>query len=81
MKSVSICIGSSCYIKGSHYVVEIFKELIEEYNLKNEIELYASFCLEKCTEGVCVKRWDDKILSASKDNARLIFEKEILPYI
>ena len=78
MKVISICIGSSCYIKGAYYVVEDFKSFIEEYKLQEKIELHASFCLEQCTEGVCVKRWDEVILSVNKENTREIFEKEIM---
>lgn len=81
MKSLSICIGSSCYIKGSYNVVEDFKIFIKEYNVEDKIELQASFCLEQCTEGVCVKRWDDVILSVNKDNTREIFEKEIITHL
>ncbi len=81
MKPIKICIGSSCYIKGSYDVVEAFGVFIKEYDLQDKIELFASFCLEQCTEGVCVKRWDGKILSVSRDNARYVFENEIIPYI
>ncbi|RDY25389.1 (2Fe-2S) ferredoxin domain-containing protein [Romboutsia weinsteinii] len=81
MKDIRICIGSSCHIKGSDEVVEEFKSLIKEYNLTKKIELYASFCLGRCTNEVSVMRWDDKVLSVSSKNAREIFEREIIPYI
>jgi len=44
MKPIKICIGSSCYIKGSYDVVEAFKVFIKEYDLQDKIELFASFC-------------------------------------
>lgn len=81
MKIISICIGSSCYIKDSYYVVEDFKNFIKEYNLEDKIELQASFCLEQCTEGVCIKRWDGVVLSANKENTRELFENDILAYL
>ena len=81
MKDIKICIGSSCHLKGSEGVIETFQKLIKEYNLENEIELFASFCLNNCTEGVSVMRWDKKILSVSSTNAEEIFEKEIVPYV
>ena len=81
MKDIRICIGSSCHIKGSNEVVEEFKSLIKEYNLDNKIELYASFCLGRCTNEVSVMRWDNEILSVSSKNAREIFEKEIIPFL
>lgn len=78
MKKVKICIGSACHLKGSYQVIEIFKELIQEYQLENIIELNAAFCLGHCTEAVSVSRWDDQILSVSKDNAKEIFITEIM---
>lgn len=81
MRSLTICIGSACHIKGSHEVIDIFQKLILEYSLEEKIELNGSFCLKKCTDAVSVQRWDNKILSVSKENARCIFEDEIIPYI
>ena len=81
MKNIKICIGSSCHLKGSEEVIEAFQKLIKEYNLENEIELYASFCLNNCTDDVSVMRWDEKILSVCSKNARDVFYREIVPYI
>ena len=81
MKNIKICIGSACHLKGSEKVIEDFQNLIKEYNLENEIELYASFCLNNCTDGVSVMRWDKKVLSVCSNNVREVFDKEILPYI
>ncbi len=38
MKKVVVCIGSSCHLKGSRQVVEELQKLIEQNNLKEEIE-------------------------------------------
>lgn len=81
MKIIKICIGSACYIKESDNVIEIFKYLINEYKLNDQLELSASFCLGECTNAVSVKRWDGKLLSVSKENGREIFEREIIPYL
>ena len=81
MKSIRVCIGSACHIKGSYEVIEIFKELIRYHKLENDIELLGSFCLGECRHDVSVMRWDNKILSISKANAKEVFEKEFIPYI
>ncbi|MDF2612627.1 MAG: (2Fe-2S) ferredoxin protein [Clostridia bacterium] len=78
MKVVKICIGSACHLKGSYQVIEIFKALIEEFKLEDVIELNAAFCIGRCTTAVSVARWDDKILSVSKENARDIFINQIM---
>ena len=42
---VTVCIGSSCHIKGSRPVVEQLQELIARENLNDKIELVGSFCM------------------------------------
>ncbi|MBQ2054185.1 MAG: (2Fe-2S) ferredoxin domain-containing protein [Eubacterium sp.] len=73
---VTICIGSSCHIKGSRRVVEKFQELISKYELSDVVELGGTFCMGHCQEGVCVTI-DDEFYSVSPENAESFFEKEI----
>ena len=51
---VTVCIGSSCHVKGSHRVVEKLQQLISENNLGDKVELAGTFCMGKCQQGVCV---------------------------
>ncbi len=56
---VSICIGSSCHLKGSERLVELFQEKIREDELDEDIVLSGSFCLGKCNRvGVTVSVGD-----------------------
>ena len=50
---VTVCIGSSCHIKGSRPVVEQLQELIAEGNLADRIELGGTFCMGRCRQGTC----------------------------
>ncbi|HAS78464.1 MAG TPA: hypothetical protein DCS38_01805, partial [Ruminococcus sp.] len=45
---VTICIGSSCHLKGSRQVVEKLQALIAENNLDEKVELSGTFCMGKC---------------------------------
>lgn len=74
---VTVCIGSSCHIKGSRQVVEQLQYLIRENNLGDKVELNGTFCMGKCQQGVCVTV-DDKLFSLSPDTVKDFFEKEIL---
>ena len=74
---VAICIGSSCYLKGSRQVVEELQELVAEHNLKEKVELTGAFCMGECGHGVSVKV-DGKLFSVSPETTRAFFEKEIL---
>lgn len=50
---VQICIGSSCHLKGSQKIVELFEEKIKADKLDGEVIISGSFCLGKCNrEGV-----------------------------
>ena len=41
---VTICLGSSCHVKGSREVVERLMELVNAHNLKDDVALEGSFC-------------------------------------
>ncbi|MBQ7793484.1 MAG: (2Fe-2S) ferredoxin domain-containing protein [Clostridia bacterium] len=74
---ITICIGSSCHIKGSRQVVERVQELIAQNKLDDKVELGGTFCLGECQKGVCVTV-DDKFYSVTPDTADEFFRKEVL---
>ena len=74
---VTVCIGSSCHIKGSRQVVEGLQKLIAEHDLADQAELSGTFCMGKCQEGVCVTV-DGVFHSVSPDTLQAFFEEEIL---
>ena len=51
---ITVCIGSSCHVKGSRQVVRLLQQLIAEHNLGDKVELGGTFCLSNCQKGVCV---------------------------
>ncbi|MCI5837672.1 MAG: (2Fe-2S) ferredoxin domain-containing protein [Christensenellaceae bacterium] len=73
---VTVCIGSSCHIKGSRIVVEKLQQFINEEGLGDKVQLDGTFCMDKCQLGVCVTV-DDKFYSVTPENVRDFFEKEI----
>lgn len=74
---ITVCIGSSCHIKGSRQVVEQLQQLISENNLKDRVELAGTFCMGKCQQGVCVMV-DNAFHSVSPDTVKDFFEKNVL---
>ncbi len=77
---VTICIGSSCHIKGSRQVVERLQELVGENKLDERLELSGTFCMGKCQEGVCVTV-DDNFHSVTPETVDEFFKNEILAKI
>ena len=76
MLKITVCIGSSCHIKGSRQVVEQLQNLIAEKNLADKVELCGTFCLGKCQQGVCVMV-DDDFFSVSPETVEEFFAKEV----
>lgn len=75
---VSVCIGSSCHLKGSYDIINTFKSLIEEKHLEDKVELAAAFCLGKCIDGVTIKVNNELITGVNTQNMHEIFEKHVL---
>lgn len=78
MRAISVCVGSSCHLKGSYDIIMIFKELIKEYNLNGEWELKAEFCCNNCCNPVSVRIGDSKPYSVDVNNAETFFKEKIL---
>lgn len=74
---VTVCIGSSCHIKGSRQVVEQLQKLIRENNVEDKVELGGTFCLGNCQQGVCVSV-DGAFHSVSPATVCDFFANEIL---
>ena len=74
---ITVCIGSSCHIKGSRQVVDQLQYLIRENNLDGKVELSCTFCMGKCQQGVCVTV-DDKFFSVKPDTVKDFFSENVL---
>ncbi len=74
---VTVCIGSSCNLKGSRQVVEGLQKLIADNGLKEKVELGGTFCIGNCRNGVCVTV-NDSVFSVSPDTVEDFFKTEVL---
>ena len=82
MLFVQICVGSSCHLKGSQEIVELFERAVAEYHLEDEVVLSGSFCIGKCNRvGVTVQVNDDVHVGITRENFREFFYKNILEVI
>ena len=77
MMKITVCIGSSCHLKGSRRIVEVLQDLVNEHKLDDKIELGGTFCLGKCQQGVCVTV-DDELFSVSPDTVDQFFTETVL---
>ena len=82
MQFVQICVGSSCHLKGSQDIVELFQKAIETHHIEDDIVLSGSFCIGKCNrEGVTVQVNDDVHVGITRENFSEFFKKNILDVI
>ncbi|WP_458863373.1 (2Fe-2S) ferredoxin domain-containing protein [Acidaminobacterium chupaoyuni] len=69
----SVCIGSSCHVKGSYNVLMTFRQLVEEYHLNGKVKVAQEFCTGQCTDAVAVRVDDEGPFSVSGAGAKEFF--------
>lgn len=77
---ITVCIGSSCHLKGSRQIVQELQYLINENNLKDQVELSGTFCIGNCQNGVSVLL-DDETFSLSPQTTKQFFEENVLSHV
>ncbi|HBG16347.1 MAG TPA: hypothetical protein DDW93_06160 [Firmicutes bacterium] len=78
MRTISVCVGSSCHLMGAYEVINEIKRLLNENNLKDQVELKACFCLGECQSGVSLSLDGAIYTSLTKENIGDFFNKYIL---
>lgn len=82
MVIVQICVGSSCHLKGSQEIVELFEKAIEEHGVADDIVLTGSFCTGKCNRvGVTVQVNDDVHVGVTVESFNEFFKNKVLSII
>jgi NADH:ubiquinone oxidoreductase subunit E len=74
VKTVTVCVGSSCHIKGAREVIKRFNELLQEHHLEELVELKGSFCMERCGRGINWQIDDEPYTSDDVEEAIGVFE-------
>lgn len=49
--SVQVCVGTSCYLKGSASLVKLLSSQLEKSGLAPYVDLQAAFCCQECAGG------------------------------
>lgn len=79
MITLEVCIGSSCYVKGSNQVVKIVNDLIAEENWQDKVELKGSFCMQSCQDklGLGIKLNGRRLEGVNLGNAKEVIKEEV----
>ncbi len=76
---IQVCVGSSCHLKGSPEIVELFQKAIAEHKLETEVTLAGSFCIGQCNRvGVTIQIDDDVHVGVTKEDFKEFFQQNVL---
>lgn len=79
MLIIQICVGSSCYLKGSQEIVEMLQTAIAEHGIEDDVVLTGSLCIGRCNRhGVTIQINDDIHTGITKENFKEFFKEYIL---
>ena len=78
MITVTVCVGSSCHIKGAREMISRFNDFLTKEGLEDKVELKGAFCMEHCGEGINWKFNDEILSSPSVEKGTKLLRKKIL---
>lgn len=62
MKEITICMGSSCFSRGSSAIAGVVQEFITNNNLEDKVEVHGCLCEGECRNAPNI-RIDGKLYS------------------
>lgn len=78
MLIITICVGSSCSIRGSDELASEIQRLIEKERLEGLVDIVGAFCMDTCSKGVSVRIGDQAFSGIRPEDAEAFFYKEIM---
>lgn len=75
--TVSVCVGTNCFINGSQTILGQMTEYISDNDLSPYVDLQAVFCMEKCGQAPNVKVGDTLIGNATFSKVKEELEKQL----
>lgn len=79
MLIITICVGSSCSLRGSDQLASEFQRLLVKENLEGLVDIVGAFCMEGCSKGVSVKVSEQAFTGLRPEDAESFFYREIFP--
>ena len=82
MVFVEVCVGSSCFLKGSEQIIERMQKTIADRQLDDEVILLGSFCTGACNRvGVTIKVDDEVFPGITQETFDDFFRDKIVKKI
>lgn len=81
MLLITICVGSSCSLRGSDELASGLFRLIEKEKLEGMVDIAGAFCMDACSKGVSVRVGEQEFTGISPEQAEAFFYKEVFTRI
>jgi len=81
MLLITICVGSSCSLRGSDELASELFRLIEKEKLQGLVDIIGAFCMDACSKGVSVRVGEREFSGIRPQQAEEFFYKEILGHV
>jgi len=75
---VSICVGTSCFLKGSQQILQRVLAEVESEDLAGKVNVQAAFCSENCDRGPTVRIGEEVIHHADPDKVVRAIRETVL---
>ncbi|MDX9702259.1 MAG: NADH-dependent [FeFe] hydrogenase, group A6 [Candidatus Auribacterota bacterium] len=74
---IRVCVGTSCYLRGSQDLLHALLCDIHHSDLKDKVDVKATFCFEKCSQGPVVRIGDKLVTSATLEKVKEEIESQL----
>ena len=81
MLLITICVGSSCTLRGSDELASELFQLIKKENLEGLVDIVGAFCMDACSKGVSVRVGEQEFSGIRPGEAETFFYKEVIPRV
>jgi NADH:ubiquinone oxidoreductase subunit E len=81
MLIITICVGSSCSLRGSDELASELFRLIQKEKLDGLVDIVGTFCMDACSKGISVRVGEREFSGIQPQQAEEFFYKEILGHV
>jgi NADH:ubiquinone oxidoreductase subunit E len=81
MLIITICVGSSCSLRGSDELASELFRLIQKEKLDGLIDIIGAFCMDTCSKGISVRVGEREFSGIQPQQAEEFFYKEIIGHV
>ena len=75
--AVSVCLGTSCHVRGAGNLLQQLVDYVEENGLKDYVDVKATFCYERCDRGPTVRIENTVIEKCTLEKACEVLDREV----